>query len=65
MLNTPIRSCFALLVFIALAGCAAQPENPRAERDRCRAGETLTCEEVAGETVNCFCADQNALRNIW
>ena len=66
MNNTPIRTGIALLVVIALAGCAAQPTHQRrAAASMCEQGETMTCEEFAGKHINCFCADRAALRQIF
>ncbi len=66
MTSTPIRTGIALLVVIALAGCAAQRTDQRQAASRmCEHGETLTCEEFAGEYINCFCADRAALRQMF
>ncbi len=66
MKRSPIRAAIALLVFVALAGCAAQRTDQRQAAGRmCEHGETMTCEEFAGKHINCFCADRAALRQIF
>ncbi len=66
MNKTPIRTGVALLVVIALAGCAAQRTDQRAAAERmCDRGEAMTCEEFAGELRNCFCADRAALNRLF
>ncbi len=66
MNNTPIRTGITLLVAFALAGCAAQRADQRQADGRpCDRGETMTCEEFAGEYINCFCADRAALRQMF
>ena len=66
MNNTSIRHGIALLVLVALSGCASQPTDQREAAARpCDRGETMTCEEFAGEYVNCFCADRAELRQIF
>lgn len=66
MSKTPIRTGFALLGLAALAGCVSQPVDQRQAASRmCDRGETLTCEEFAGEYRNCFCADRAALRQLF
>lgn len=62
----PIRTGIALLIGIALCGCAALRTDQRQAAQRlCDHGETMTCEEFAGEYRHCFCADRAALRQIF
>ena len=66
MNNRPIRNGVVLLILAALASCASQPTDQRQAAARpCDRGETVTCEEFAGEYVNCFCADRAELRQIF
>ncbi len=66
MNNSPIRTGIALLALLACASCAAHRTDQRQAAARaCDQGETLTCEEFAGEYVNCFCADQASLRRMF
>ncbi len=65
MNHPPIRNGFALLVVIALTGCAVPVDQRQAAARMCDHGETLTCEEFAGNDRNCFCADRAALRQIF
>ena len=65
MNNTPIRAVIALLVVIALAGCAAQPTDQQQAARMCDQGETLTCDNFAGEQKHCFCASRAELRRMF
>ena len=66
MNNRPIRNGIVLLVALALAGCAAHRADQRQTAARmCPAGQAITCEEFAGEYINCFCADRASLRRMF
>ena len=59
----PVRAGLPLLIFVALAGCAATDQRQAAER-MCDRGETMTCDNFAGEEKHCFCADRAQLRRM-
>ncbi len=66
MNRKPIRVGIALLIVFALAGCASQRTGQlQAAEFMCDPGETMTCEEHAGEYRTCFCANRAELRRIF
>ncbi len=66
MNNTPIRDGLALLVVVALAGCATDRIDQRQMADEnCEYPNTMTCEQFAGELYNCICANEDDMRRMF
>lgn len=61
------RTIAAIIPCLLLVACAGTQEEDLEYMDRsheCRTGETPSCIEKGGKPVRCFCADEDALREL-
>ncbi len=66
MNTSAIRTSIVLVALLTLSACATQePDEYQTEVVmQCPTGQTLTCDEFAGETHNCSCEKGGNLRDM-